>query len=474
MPADANIFQQYLQAPKSVADYTAMYDQADARKNALAQSVLAMQKTQMDIANTQAVNQQRNALRDAVASGQIDLSNPEHVARAVSIAPDVAPAMLKTLQESATSRATATKDTALAGKANADTAQITAKTQADAVSHLSDAMAALQQLPGVTPAHVVASIQNAGKLYNIPDAMVQQAVAQVPQDPAQLPAFLQAKNAQLMSAKERMAYITPDANAQLQATTSRANNAATNATSRANNQATIAKDLTVAGLNPNGTPNIGNQDALIDMLGKYQLNPTLALQRLPVGARAALVAQVQAKYPGWDETTYDAKKGAAQKFTYGDQGNALRSVATASAHLDQLGELADAMGNGNTQVINKVGNYFATQMGDPKVTNFDAIKNIVGQEVVKAIVAGGGSAGERDEAAAAFKNASSPAQLQGAIQHYRAVMAAQKTNLLSQRRAAGLPDSTLPNYSDGGGGASAGGMPAISAIDAELARRGGK
>jgi hypothetical protein len=59
---------------------------------------------------------------------------------------------------------------------------------------------------------------------------------------------------------------------------------------------------------------------------------------------------------------------------------ATRCARSRPAHLDQLGELADALDNGNTQIVNKiVQNYFSKATGSPNVTNFDAIKAIVGK-----------------------------------------------------------------------------------------------
>ena len=161
---------------------------------------------------------------------------------------------------------------------------------------------------------------------------------------------------------------------------------------------------------------------------------------------AALMKRVMEINPSYDYTTVTAKKNAAAAFTAGQQGNAMRSIATANDHLTQLGELADALGNGDLRAINKVKNWYGAQTGNTNATNFDSIKNVVGQEVVKAIVSNGGSEGERQDAAKAFDSAKSPAQLKGVIEHYRMVMGAQLNNLMEQRRAAGLPDSTLPSY----------------------------
>jgi hypothetical protein len=230
---------------------------------------------------------------------------------------------------------------------------------------------------------------------------------------------------------------------------------ATNETSRANNAATQAGEdrraaagrsvqLQVAGVAPGGTLD-DNTERTAQAIAKGQLPAPTGMALLnPKNQR--ILGRVMEINPQYDYTEVAAKKAAATSFGTGQLGNALRSVSTANAHLDQMNELVDALGNGNTQVINKVNNWYQTQTGNPAPTNFNAIKNVVGQEVVKAIVAGGGGVGEREEAAKAFSTANSPAQLKEAIQHYRMVMGAQADNLLAQRDAAGLSRSTLPNY----------------------------
>lgn len=221
-------------------------------------------------------------------------------------------------------------------------------------------------------------------------------------------------------------------------------NIATNQRITAEGVANRKKDYAVAGLNPDGTVG-GDIETTAKAIASGQLPPPTGLAMMnPKNQR--VLARVMEINPDYDYTTVAAKKKAAADFASGSLGNALRSVSTANDHLDQLGELVDALGNGSTQLINKAKNKYLTATGNPAPTNFDAIKNIVGQEVVKAIVAGGGSMTEREEAAKTFSTASSPAQLKGAIQHYRMVMGAQADNLMEQRRAAGLPDSTLPNY----------------------------
>lgn len=465
--ADANIFQQYLNPVRSVADYASDMDKRDLmqvqvegakRQNALANIAVQTQMAQ----NQQALDKQ-NALQriysdptaaDPLVRERLLMSNP--------LTADVG-------QQVQTARLNAGKIGADTSKAQAEADSVGWKTKVDKANKAISDITAL-----ATPQDAMASLQSHLKAGDIDQAKYDSVMGTLQpalQDPSQFGKWQRNMVLGIMDAKDRIAATAPkvemvntggtlvptnvnaDAGAIGQAPgtapiklTASPDTIANNQTSRANNRDNIAKDYAVAGLSPDGTVNTGNQKALVDMLGQFKLDPGQALARVPLAQRASLIAQVQAAYPGWDETIYGAKKAAMAKFTVGEQGNALRSVSVANNHLDQLGELADAMQNGNVQVVNKAVNFFKTQTGDPSVNSFDAIKNIVGQEVVKAIVAGGGSSGERDEAAKSFSNAASPAQLKDVIKHYRMVMGAQKSALIDQGKYAGVPESMMPNY----------------------------
>ena len=218
------------------------------------------------------------------------------------------------------------------------------------------------------------------------------------------------------------------------------------AASLANNKANIAKDLTIAGINSDGSPS-ATVESMAQQIAAGKLAPIngFALARPQGQAIMARVAQIN---PNYDATTYGAKVKASKDFTSGTQGNAMRSFAVAGDHLDQLGSLVDALNNGDMQLVNKIGNAFSSQTGSPAPTNFDAAKDVVSKEVIKAIVGGGGGVAERQELANLMDRAKSPAQLKGVISQYRSLMAAQHDALLQQRRAAGLPDSTMPKYNE--------------------------
>ena len=408
----------------------------------------------------------------------IDISTPEGQAALYKAAPNKAGELLKQRADIA--------------KANADTDASKAKTAKDNFDTLvAKHDQAIKEITNLqTPQDAIASVQSHVQAGNLDAATGQSLASSIPQDPAQFAAWQLNKLRGLMTSKDQVGLQVADANTVANNDTSRANtaannatsvatnaatnatslktNAATNATSRSNNQATIAKDMLINGFDKSGNPT-GDMETTAKAIASGQLPPPSGMA-LTNPKNQRILARVMEINPSYDFTDVTAKKKAASDFTSGTLGNALRSVSTANAHLDQMNELVDALGNGNTQAINKISNWYQTQTGNAAPTNFNAIKNVVGQEVVKAIVAGGGGVGEREEAAKAFSTANSPSQLKEAIQHYRMVMGAQADNLLAQRDAAGLSRSTLPNYN----GAAPKAATVPSDISALLQKHGGK
>jgi len=155
----------------------------------------------------------------------------------------------------------------------------------------------------------------------------------------------------------------------------------------------------------------------------------------------ALMAAVNQYKPDYDATQYGAKNKARLDFTTGKNGNTVRSLNVAVQHLDQLAQLSDAMANGNVQAVNRIGNWFASQTGNPAPSNFNAARQLVGDEIVKAIVGAGGGVADREEAAHNISAASSPAQLAGVIKTYQGLLAGQLVGLRQQyKKSTGLDD----------------------------------
>ena len=119
-------------------------------------------------------------------------------------------------------------------------------------------------------------------------------------------------------------------------------------------------------------------------------------------------------------------------FTSGVEGRRVTAINTAVNHLDTMTQLTAALENGDTKAINAAANVIAKQTGAPAPTNFDAAKQIVAAEVIKAVVANGGTGKEREEAANNINTANSPAQLAGVIKTYQELMAGQLDSLKVQ------------------------------------------
>ena len=129
-----------------------------------------------------------------------------------------------------------------------------------------------------------------------------------------------------------------------------------------------------------------------------------------------------------------------QDFTTGQQGKAVQSMNVAIDHLDTLGEAADKLKNGNITAFNAIANQYARNTGEPAITDFNALKSIVGSEVAKAVVGGASALGDREEIRKEIDAANSPKQLAGVIEKYQKLMAGQVKGLRQTYESVGLKD----------------------------------
>ena len=161
--------------------------------------------------------------------------------------------------------------------------------------------------------------------------------------------------------------------------------------------------------------------------GQVRSAASLAAQRFVQehpNATAADIAQFSADFGATGKSV-----GA---FSTGKQGDLIRSFNVGIAHLNTLDGLVGALGNGNIQAFNKLANAYQQQTGNPAPANFDAAKAIVGDEIIKAIVGGGGALADRENAQNQINRANSPQQLAGVIKTYKTLMAGQLEGLKKQ------------------------------------------
>ena len=146
------------------------------------------------------------------------------------------------------------------------------------------------------------------------------------------------------------------------------------------------------------------------------------------------------------DPTYDPSKAqtryiAKQTFVKGPVADAIASTNTAIDHMDTLARYGADLNNTDVRLANAAKQKIAAAFGADAPTTFDATRRIVGQEVVKAVVANGGSMREREEAADAFNRANSPAQLAGVIKSYQALLGGRlKSTQLRYENDTGLKD----------------------------------
>ena len=175
----------------------------------------------------------------------------------------------------------------------------------------------------------------------------------------------------------------------------------------------------------------GNTNDIAQMIADYKVPPPNAYaMRSPAGR--AILEQVYAINPNYDATQYGVRQAGAKAFATGKEGAAIRSFNVAIDHLSTLGDLANALETGDNRAVNALSTAVSAWSGGTAPTNFDAAKQIVAKEVVKAIVAGGGGVTERQEAEKSISRANSPEQLAGVIQTYQKLMAGQLGGLRQQ------------------------------------------
>ena len=187
----------------------------------------------------------------------------------------------------------------------------------------------------------------------------------------------------------------------------------------------------------------------IDMMANVYLQtgamPPLGMGKKAADARTQILNRAQQISTGGGATPAEAAASvvgakqnvAAQTATLKDFSSGLSSRRvtannTALNHLETLDKLADSLANSDIRVVNAAGNAFAKATGSSAPTSFDAAKQLVASEVIKAVTQNGGGVTERQEAAKNITSASSPEQLKGITQTYRDLLGGQLTTLAQQ------------------------------------------
>jgi hypothetical protein len=151
--------------------------------------------------------------------------------------------------------------------------------------------------------------------------------------------------------------------------------------------------------------------------------------RTPMSIKQALLSEVKAINPNFNSGDFTVEQKVRESFTSGDYSKKLNSIATAREHMKVFMGAAEALNNGDTRSLNKVGNALNVEFGDDAVTNFNIAKQFFSGEVGQAVTAGQGTEGERSQLADSINNASSWKQLSGALKTADALLAGKQKTL---------------------------------------------
>lgn len=138
---------------------------------------------------------------------------------------------------------------------------------------------------------------------------------------------------------------------------------------------------------------------------------------------------------------YQAQRVGMARYLSGPQAQIQRSLNVVVAHLDTIDELSDALHNHDLVRFNQIKNILSSETGGKAVPDFEAAKQIVGTEIVKALgVAGGGAQGERYEAARTFSESRSADVIKSVTKTLRGMLVPQ----LEALRQSFTPATSLP------------------------------
>jgi hypothetical protein len=148
-----------------------------------------------------------------------------------------------------------------------------------------------------------------------------------------------------------------------------------------------------------------------------------------------IMNEVVALKPDYKANDYGLQTSAIKAFNQGTQGNKVRSLNVVADHFTTLEKAADALQSGDVRAINAISQFIETQTGKPAPTNFNAIKEILADEIVASVVPGTGALADRQAIKKTIVAASSPEQLKGVVANYKELIAGQLNGLETQYKA---------------------------------------
>jgi len=419
--ASDNIFQQYLTPPKSVQEYSAEYDQADARKQTLAQNALQLAAGQQKFGETQQAGQRAAQLRAALVGLPQGATDDQRVQAMRGTGTPEGFAAADALDKSLIDRR---KGMAAAGKDEADTAKTTLARDVALHDYHAQKLATVQ-----TPEDALAWANEGKSLgvfsqpgqYERGVQMIQQA-AQNPQTFAKwrddamrggqsVTEQLKQKLDEVRQAEQVRQFGVTDQRIQSEGAAGRATQV------QVQNMIGARQDKADAA-------GMDNPDALEKMakgIASNRLAPMSSFAMMKPSGKA-IMARVLEINPSYDSGDYLSKNKALRDYSTGTQGMAVQAANTGLNHLDTIEELAKAQKNGDRRMFNSLANRLAAETGSAAPTNLSAAISMVAPEVSKMVIGAAGGQEERATFAHNFNPNASPEQTIGGIHVMRELL----------------------------------------------------
>lgn len=381
--ADDNIFQQYLRAPKSVAEYSAEYDLADARQQEVKKNALELAAGQQKYDEGVRTNQENALVRAAVqrlGSGATDEQRSQAMRDTGTMGGyAAADAVAKAASERRKATASAAKD-----EASTDNSTFELR--------IKKSDQAMKDIAGFsTPQESIANLQKHAAAGDIPADQAQMILQSIPQDPAKFPAWQLGMLKNIMSAKEQMMAHLEEAKQQEQTrqfglTEGRIKSeGAANRNNQIKVQNMIGERQDKAGADPDG---MLPEETLSQMAQQYRAGDTSVMQNLGRGAQGAKNI-IRLRNEIAKQTSAEGKGGAdlaAQNAEYFGTKAGQRSAGTRIANVEMAANEAESLiplartasenvARSGLLPFGKAQVMFNNQTNDPNLRKFVAANN---------------------------------------------------------------------------------------------------
>lgn len=168
--------------------------------------------------------------------------------------------------------------------------------------------------------------------------------------------------------------------------------------------------------------------ATIKGIADYKMNPAM-LFSLRGNRRENAMGDVMMYDPTYDQRRYAQTNRAISGWAQSPEGRSTRALSVVIEHLGTADHLGRALQNGDVQAINALKNTIKEQFGYAAPATFDFAKQIVADEIAKAVIGGQNAEGDRQALQQRLSRASSPEQLSEIIHTAKELMSGQLIGL---------------------------------------------